>query len=42
LRELAEVQQETERQQEDEQRKLSALEQQAISELVEDFSTSVE
>jgi len=37
LRELAEVQQETERQQEAEQRKLSALEQQAISELVEDF-----
>src|SRR6266581_6935644 len=37
LRELAEVQQETERQQEAEQRKLSALEQQAISELVADF-----
>ena len=37
LRELAEVQQETERQQEAEQRKLSALEQQAIADLVEHF-----
>ncbi len=37
LRELAEVQQEAERQQEADQRKLSALEQQAIAELVDDF-----
>src|SRR2546429_4994677 len=37
LRELAEVQQETERQQEAEQRQLCALEQQAVTELVEDF-----
>ncbi len=37
LRELAQVQEEAERQQEAEQRKLSALEQQAIKQLVEDF-----
>ncbi len=37
LRELAEVQEQTERQQEAEQQKLSALEQQAIADLVEDF-----
>src|SRR5437899_5941997 len=37
LRELAQVQEETQRQQEAEQRKLSALEQQAIAELAEDF-----
>jgi DNA invertase Pin-like site-specific DNA recombinase len=37
LRELALVQEETERQQEAEQRRLSALEQQAIADLVEDF-----
>ena len=37
LRELAQVQEETERQQEAEQRKLSALEHQAIADLVEDF-----
>jgi DNA invertase Pin-like site-specific DNA recombinase len=37
LRELAEVREETERQQVAEQRRLSALEQQAIAELVEDF-----
>jgi len=37
LRELAEVQQEAERQQEADQRKLSALEQQAIAELADDF-----
>jgi DNA invertase Pin-like site-specific DNA recombinase len=37
LRELAQVQEEAERQQEAEQRKLSALEQQAITDLVEDF-----
>jgi Recombinase zinc beta ribbon domain/Recombinase len=37
LRELAEVQEQAERQQVAQQRKLSALEQQAIAELVEDF-----
>jgi hypothetical protein len=37
LRELAQVQEEVERQQEAEQRKLSALEEQTIKELVEDF-----
>jgi hypothetical protein len=37
LRELAQVQEEAERQHEAEQRKLSALEQQAIQDLVEDF-----
>jgi DNA invertase Pin-like site-specific DNA recombinase len=37
LRELAQVQEETERQNEGEQRKLTALEQQAIADLVEDF-----
>src|SRR3989440_2642719 len=37
FRELAEVQEQAERQQEAEQRKLSALEQQAIADLVEDF-----
>ncbi len=37
LRELAQVQEEAERQQEAEQRRLSALEQQAIAELVDDF-----
>lgn len=37
LRELAQVQEETKRQYEQEQRKLSALEQQAIARLVEDF-----
>ncbi len=37
LRELAQVQEEAERQQEAEQRRLSALEQQAIADLVEDF-----
>jgi len=37
LRELVQVQEEAERQNEAEQRKLSALEQQAIAELVEDF-----
>ena len=37
LRELAQVQQEAERQHEAEQRKLSALEEQTIKELVEDF-----
>ncbi len=37
LRELAQVQEEAQRQQEQEQRKLSALEQQAIANLVEDF-----
>ncbi len=37
LRELAEVQQEAERKREADQRKLSALEQQAIAELVDDF-----
>ncbi len=37
LRELAQVQEETERLNEAEQRKLSALEQQAIADLVEDF-----
>ena len=37
LRELAEVQEQSERQQEAEQRQLSALEQQAIADLVEDF-----
>ena len=37
LRELVQVQEETQRQNEAEQRKLSALEQQAIADLVEDF-----
>src|SRR6266702_817393 len=37
LRELARVQEETEQQNEEQQRKLSALEQQAIADLVEDF-----
>ena len=37
LRELGQIQEEAERQQEAEQRKLSALEQQAIQQLVEDF-----
>ena len=37
LRELAQVQEEVERQQEAEQRKLSALEEQTIKELAEDF-----
>ena len=37
LRELAEVQEQAERQQEAEQQKLSALEQQAIADLVDDF-----
>ncbi|HEU5382126.1 MAG TPA: recombinase family protein [Ktedonobacteraceae bacterium] len=37
LRELAEIQEQAERQQEAEQRKLSAIEQQAIRSLVEDF-----
>ncbi len=37
MRELAEVQEQAERQQEAEQRRLSVLEQQAIAELVDDF-----
>jgi len=37
LRELAEVQEQTERQEQDEQRRLSALEQQSMRNLVEDF-----
>ena len=41
LRELAQVQEEAERQNEAEQRKLTALEQQAIAELVEGFPTRV-